>query len=132
MDAAEQELRDRRTALNEAVKARDWKVMESFLHPDFYERGILGIPLSRGLVLFLTKVALRLNSRFREDVQVEEVRIEGDKALLTVTRTDTFKLLGVIPRKDIQRCTELWMNTNGRWLMMCHATPIWYGVDGKP
>ena len=132
MDTAEQELRDRRAALNEAVHARDWKVMESFLHPDFYERGILGIPIPRGFLLFLAKVAMRLNSRFQEKVQVEDVRIEGDKATLTVTRTDTFKLLGVIPRRETQRCTELWINANGSWLMMCHATPFWCGVDGKP
>lgn len=119
MDTSERELRDQRAALLQAVNAQDWKAIESFLHPDFSMGAIMGLRLSRHFVVPVFKLALKLIRGFQEEVEIERVRVDGDRVELLVVHVDHGRILGVFPEKvDKIRCKEVWEKVEGRWLML--------------
>lgn len=118
METAEQELRDQREALLQAVNTQDWKTVESFLHASYTAKGILGLEFPRGFMIGLAKAALMVGRDFREMVQIDDVEIEGDRAELTITMTDSLKVLGLFPKEDVRRAKEIWKKIEGRWMML--------------
>ena len=118
MDKVEQEVRDQRAALLQAVNAKDWDAVKSILHPSFYAKGILGFKFRRGLMFAAVKLMFMTCRAFREDMRIDDLQLEGDRAELTVTRTDSMKILGVFPKKATDRYKEIWGKHEGRWLML--------------
>jgi hypothetical protein len=119
MDAAEQELREQRAALLQAVNAQDWETVESFIHPDFSAGAIMGLRLSRKFVVPFGKWAVKFMGGFREEVEIERIHMDGDRAELLVMRVDHGSILGVLPEKvDRRRYKETWEKVDGRWLFL--------------
>ena len=118
MNTDERELRDQRAALLKALNAKDWDAVKSVMHPSFKAKAILGLEFSRDFTVGAAKIALMAGTGFRENIQIDEVQIEGDRAELTVTRTDSQKVLGIFPKEDVNRYKEIWEKFDGRWMML--------------
>ena len=118
MDNVEQELRDQRVALLHAVNAKDWNAVKTILHPSFVAKGWLGIQFSRGFMFAAIKLMHVTCRGFREEMRIDDLQIEGDQAELTVTRTDSLKILGIFPKVATDRYTEMWGMLEGRWRML--------------
>lgn len=118
MDTAELELRNQRDALLRAVNARDWKGVKTFMHPKVWAGGLGGTKLSYDFLIVIIRLSLMFASDFREELEIEKIEIEGSLANLTVIRTDSMKMLGLIPKKDVRRYSEVWEKVDGCWLML--------------
>ncbi len=126
--ASEEALRAQRQALAAAVNARDLDGVKTFIHPSFVSKTAGGSVISRDdlLTLFLEPM-FRTNRDWREDIKIEEIRVSGDTAALTVSRSHWHSPSWVMKvltlgqtgtHSGVARSRETWQFVDGRWQMV--------------
>ena len=84
----EEQLRERRNALNEAINKQDIGTIKSILHPDFVAKAPGGQEMDGQAMIRQLEQALHRGLEFRSEIEVEAVQVSGDRANLRVRRTE--------------------------------------------
>jgi len=112
----QQELRQRREALAQAVNSHDLEAVLSFIHPSFAGK-CCGFRIAgyKHVVRMLEQLCAP-GSDYQETVAIEEIEVSGDSARLLVRRVAR---TGSCSQED--RVQETWRLIDGRWLMVEEA-----------
>ena len=84
----EEELRERRQALNAAINERDLETMRSFIHTSYVAKGKDGSSIDYETMMQSAAQMLNSLKDFDSQVVVEDVDVSGDSAKLVVRRTE--------------------------------------------
>jgi hypothetical protein len=89
---SEEQLRGQRNALNTALNNRQVEVATSFLHPDFIAEGTDGHRYNRNDAARQLGQYMKPSMNFHSQIEVEDVEVSGDSAILRVRRTEGFRM----------------------------------------
>ena len=106
---------DRRKALSEALTRHDVDAVMGYLHPGFVIKGADGVVvIDRAELVRQLPVFFDRHPEYRQSVEVERSRINGDVAMLTTRHVET---LGTLRRRHEvpSRWEETWRNVEGQW-----------------
>ena len=112
--SAEQELRRQREALAEGVNRHDLESVKGFIHPSYVGRSKSGHTGGFQDVLGLVERLLGPGSDFREEVEIEDLTVSGDRARVTVRRTHEMTRWLWIKHRGVSRAVETWWNVDRR------------------
>jgi hypothetical protein len=103
--------------LSEALSRHDLTAVKGYLHPSFVVRGSDGVvvidlaELVRQLPVFFDR-----HPEYKQSVEVEGSRINGDTAVLTTRHVEILRTLRR-PHEVPSRWDETWTNVDGQWLL---------------
>ena len=112
---AEQELRQQREALAQAVNSHDLESVRSFIHPSYVGKSKSGYSSGYQDIIRLAERLLARGSDFEEAVEIEDLAVSGDRARLTVRRTHAVTGWLWIKYRGTTRAVETWWKVDGRW-----------------
>lgn len=115
---AEQEVRQQREALAEAVNRHDLEAIKSFLDPSYVGRSKSGQTVGYQEMIQLVEPLLAPGSDFAETVEIEDLTIHGDEARLSVRRSHTVTRWLWIKHRGTSQAVETWRQRNGRWRLV--------------
>ncbi len=84
----EDQLHERRQALNTAINNHDPQAVAAFLHPEFVARGVGGHSYDRQTAIRQLEQMLQPSLDFQSEVEVEEIEVSEDSATLKVRREE--------------------------------------------
>ena len=116
--SAEQDLRRQREALAQAVNSHDLGSMKNFIHPSYVGKSKSGHTAGYQDILGLAERLLGAGSDFQETVEIEDLTVSGDRARLTVRRTQEVTRWLWIKHRGTSRAVETWWNVDGRWQLV--------------
>jgi WD40 repeat protein len=110
----QQELRQRREALAQAVNSHDLEAVLSFIHPTFVgkTKGVSTIAGYQEVVRMLEQL-LAPGTDYQETVAIEDIEVSGDSARLVVRRVARGRSCS-----EESRTQETWRLIDGRWLLV--------------
>ena len=108
----------RRKALADALSAHDTEGVKSFLHPSFVVRGADGVVVM-DYARFLSELPAFFNGnpRYRQSMESEMLRVEGDTATLTTRRVEVLRTLWWSHHVS-SRWNETWKRIGGEWVLV--------------
>ena len=110
----QQQLRQRREALAQAVNSHDKEAVLSFIHPTFVGKTKRGFSLAGyKTVVRMAEQLCAPGSDYQETVAIEDIEMSGDSARLLVRRVAR---AGSCSQED--RVQETWRLIDGRWLLV--------------
>jgi len=110
----QQQLRQRREALAQAVNSHDKEAVLSFIHPSVVGKAKRGFTLAGyRTVVQMAEQLCAPGSDYQETVAIEDIDVSGDSARLLVRRVAR---KGSCSQED--RVQETWRLIDGRWLMV--------------
>jgi ketosteroid isomerase-like protein len=84
----QQELRQRREALVQAVNRHDLEAVRSFIHPTFVGKTKQGFSVGHKEVVPMMEQLLAPGKDYQETVEIEQIEVSGDSAKLVTRRTE--------------------------------------------
>ena len=110
----QEEVRQRREALVQAVNSHDRETVLSFIHPSFVgkTKGGWRIAGYQRVVRMLEQLCAP-GSDYQETVEIEEIEVSGDSARLAVRL-----VARGASRSQESRTQETWRLIDGRWLLV--------------
>jgi hypothetical protein len=113
--SAEQELHEAREALARAVNDHDLESIRSFIHPTYVGKDKTGNSIGYQDIMRLVERLLARGSDFREEVEIEDLAVSGDRARVTVRRTHEVTGWLWFKHRGTARAVETWWKVDGRW-----------------
>ena len=113
------ELLERRKGLTEALNAHDATAVKSFVHPSFQVRDQRGY-VAADYQQLLDQLATTFNDHpeYRQSLEIESCRCDGDSATLTSRRVENVKLLWLLNWNNVSRWEETWKKIGGQWVIV--------------
>jgi hypothetical protein len=84
----QQELRQRREALAQAVNRHDLEAVRSFIHPTFVGKTKQGFSIGYKEMVPMVELLFAPGKDYQETVEIEEIEVSGDSAKLVTRRTE--------------------------------------------
>jgi hypothetical protein len=84
----QQELRQRREALAQAVNRHELEAVLSFIHPTFFSKTKHGFSVSYKEMVPMVEQLFAVGKDYQETVELEEIEVSGDSAKLVSRRTE--------------------------------------------
>jgi len=116
--SADQELRQQRHALAQAVNGRNLASVKAFIHPSCIGRTRNGQSLGYQDIVRLAEQLLAPGSDFEERVEVEDVAVSGDTARVIVRRSHEMTSCRGTKHRGTARDVETWWKISGRWQLV--------------
>jgi hypothetical protein len=116
--SAEQELRQQREALAQAVNRHDLEAVQRFIHPSYVGKSKSGYSMGYPEVMRLVERLLGPGSDFEEAVEIEDVAVSGERARVTVRRSHTRTAWLWVKHRGTTRAVETWWKVDGRWQLV--------------
>jgi hypothetical protein len=103
----QQALRQRREALAQAVNSHELEAVRTFIHPSYIGKGPRGVPRGYDDIMRQAELLFAPGSDFEETVEIEDITVSGDKARITVCRSQQMTgWLLVIKSRSTTRAVE--------------------------
>jgi ketosteroid isomerase-like protein len=113
--STEQEVRRERESLARAVNSHDLEAVKAFIHPSYVGKAKGGHAVGYQEIMRLVGRLLGPGSDFEESVEVEDVAASGDKARVTVRRSQAMTAWLWVKHRGTTRAVETWWKVDGRW-----------------
>ena len=111
----QQELRQRREALAEAVNAHKLESVKSFVDPSYVGKTKLGISSSYQDIMRMVERLFAPGSDFQETVEIEDISVSREEAHITVCRSSEMSGWLLIKQRSKSRAIETWKKVDGVW-----------------
>jgi len=118
-DTADQKaVRTRREALTKAVNDHDVKAIKSFLDPSFTAKTKDGQTVTYEQIIQALDQIFENAKDFHETTNIEKIEVNGDKADVTVSETDTFTDPNGNKQTQNTHTKESWKKVKERWMLV--------------